>query len=152
MARIAYRVARSALPLWDGEGAYRRGGRWNSPGVRVIYAGISFAGCLLEILVHAGRVRLPGRHVAARIVIPDEVRIEELRDGDLRGWNAPEATLSRRFGDRWLAERRSAVLLVPSAVGRPFERNAVLNPAHPDFASINLGEPVDVAWDPRLFG
>jgi len=37
---------------WDGEGAFRFGGRWNSRGVRAVYASSSLALALLETLVH----------------------------------------------------------------------------------------------------
>ena len=50
---IAYRIADARHPIFDGTGAMLRGGRWNSIGQRVIYAAESYAGAMLEILVHA---------------------------------------------------------------------------------------------------
>jgi hypothetical protein len=41
-------------------------------------------------------------------------------------------------------EKRSAVLGVPS------ELNFLLNPEHPDFSKIEIGNPKPVGWDPRL--
>src|SRR5262249_55998630 len=65
-------------------------------------------------------------------------------------WNAyPGPARLRELGDAWLAERRSAVLSVPSAVV-PAERNYLLNPAHPDFRKVTLGAPQRFAFDRRL--
>jgi RES domain-containing protein len=48
----AFRVADPRHALFDGSGAYMKGGRWNSPGRRIIYAAETYAGALLEALVH----------------------------------------------------------------------------------------------------
>ena len=37
----------------------------------------------------------------------------------------------------WLAERASALLLVPSAI-IPFEQNVLINPLHPDSARLTV--------------
>jgi RES domain-containing protein len=66
------------------------------------------------------------------------------------GWDDAALQVSRAFGDSWLSEMRSAVLLVPSVVARA-ECNALVNPAHPDAARILVGEPHPVIWDERLF-
>ena len=54
------------------------------------------------------------------------------------------------FGDQWLKEARSAVLLVPSVVVR-LEWNALVNPVHPDAAKLTISTPEKVVWDKRLF-
>ena len=59
--------------------------------------------------------------------------------------------VSQAFGDRWLVEARTAVLLVPSLVTQGREHNILLNPAHPDFARITHTPPEPVVWDDRLF-
>jgi RES domain-containing protein len=63
-----------------------------------------------------------------------------------------DQVVSRAFGDRWLEESRSAVLLVPSAVTRGHERNILINPVHSDFAKITASKPQEVQGDKRLFG
>lgn len=42
-------------------------------------------------------------------------------------------------------------MVVPSLVARPWGRNVVLIPDHPDFARVRVAEVVDVRWDPRLY-
>src|SRR5271168_4502677 len=106
---IAFRIADRRHPIYDPTGAFLFGGRWNSPGKRVIYAAQTYAGALLEILVHANLGVLPKTHAAIEIHIPDDLPRETLASCDLEGWAGEDLSASRRFGDRWLEERRSAV-------------------------------------------
>lgn len=53
------------------------------------------------------------------------------------------------LGTDWLRQSRSSVLLVPSAV-MPAEHNYLLNPLHPDFRRIAIGEPEFLDTDIRL--
>ncbi len=55
----------------------------------------------------------------------------------------------KSFGSAWLRETRSAVLSVPSVLV-PGTRNYLINPAHPDFASIEIIGLTDFQFDPRL--
>jgi RES domain-containing protein len=148
---IVFRVADRRFPIFDGTGALLVGGRWDSPGRPVIYAAETFAGALLEILVHSNLGRVPKTHAAIEISIPDRVSVEYLDGLDLPKWDAEDQIASCFFGDDWLTTKRSAVLMVPSAVTRGHEHNVLINPAHPDFKFIMAGEPVDVQWDRRLF-
>lgn len=146
-----WRITKTRHRPYDGTGAMLQGARWNSPGRAVIYGSDSFAGAILEILVHALRPRtLPGPHHAIEIHIPDDL-VEELKAASLPGWEAPESAVAREFGDRWLEERRSAVLLVPSLPSRPVGRSVLINPEHRDAGLIRVSEPFEVPWDERLF-
>lgn len=147
-----YRVTKAKYPVFDGTGAYLEGGRWNSPGRPVVYGSSCLAGCLLEVLVHAGRMhRIPGAHHCARAEVPDDLAVEVVDESRIPGWDAAESSAARAYGDAWLAAGRSAVLSVPAAASRPFGRNLLLNPLHPDFARVRLGAPEPIAWDARLF-
>jgi hypothetical protein len=53
------------------------------------------------------------------------------------------------MGTKWATEKRSAVLEVPSVI-IPSELNFLLNPEHPDFSKIEIGNPKPVGWDQRL--
>jgi RES domain-containing protein len=151
LVRTGWRVAKKRHPPYDGAGAARHGGRWNSPGQPVIYAADSFAGALLEILAHVLRPRtLPGPHHAVRIEIPADL-IETLDAEGLRGWDERDSSAALRFGDAWLDERRSPVLAVPAVPCRPVGRLLLVNPRHPAAGRIGVSEPFDVPWDERLF-
>ena len=75
------------------------------------------------------------------VAIPAEfesgLAIDSVNSADLPSdWRTyPPPTQLQAVGERWLRESRTAVLSVPSAV-IPHERHLILNPAHPDFASV----------------
>jgi RES domain-containing protein len=146
-----YRIADSRHPVWDGTGAQLVGGRFNSPGTAVIYGAVTFAGAMLEVLVHARIGKVPRSHVVVTAEAPDDVSVERA-DASLlpAGWDGESVQIAREFGDRWAADRRTAILLVPSVVARE-EWNVLVNPSHPLAARISIGEPRPVVWDERLF-
>jgi RES domain-containing protein len=148
----AFRIAQAKFPLFDGTGAALGGARWNVKGQRVIYAAESYAGALLEILVHSNLGRVPRGFASIEIHIPAEVDIEEIIASDLPKWDSPDCTASQSFGSGWYSEMRSAVLVVPSVAGSGMGRNILLNQDHPQFHLVSASVPRPVKWDPRLFG
>jgi RES domain-containing protein len=67
------------------------------------------------------------------------------------GWDGDDPSIARRFGNQWLAELRSAVLVGPSVVAK-LEWNAVVNPLHPAARQLVVSQSQKVIWDQRLFG
>jgi RES domain-containing protein len=95
-------------------GAALVGGRWNSPGREVIYCADSFALAVLEMLVKLGRAALPTNYVCGTLRMSEGL-IEDLDAERLPGWDhLHDLSGPRAYGDRWLDERRTAVLRVPS--------------------------------------
>src|SRR5450432_3581625 len=103
----AFRIADLRHTIFDGSGAMLHGARWNSPGRRVIYAAETYAGALLEILVHASG-SVPQTQVYVEIQIPAELSIEEISAGDVPRWNSLSFESARAFGDHWYDQRRTA--------------------------------------------
>lgn len=138
----------------DGEGARLYGGRWNSPGVPVVYAATHLSLALLEQLVHVSPERLPDAFRAFAIELPEDVPVETVNLSP----PARDPLACRRYGDTWATALRSAALIVPSAlvpatpdpggIGTD-ERNVVLNPRH---ASAIEWRVVETSFriDPRL--
>lgn len=148
-----FRIADQRHPLWDGSGAALIGGRWNSPGRQVIYGSLSYACAMLEMLAHAGIGRIPATHRLVIAEAPPEVATTAERyaaETLPAGWDAENSASARAFGDQWLTEARSAVLLVPSVVAR-LEWNALVNPVHPDAGRLTISPSQEVVWDKRLF-
>jgi RES domain-containing protein len=127
------------------------GGRWNSIGHRVIYASETYAGALLEVLVHSNLSQPPKNHRVVQIDIPTEVKVETVSFDQIDGWDAESMAASRIFGDRWIREGRTAVLRVPSVITQGRESNLVFGTSHPEFPRIAAGAPELVRWDMRLF-
>ncbi len=138
-----------AATAFSGEGAYRSGGRWNSVGIRVVYASATQSLAALENLVHLNP-KIAFRYAAFRIEF-DAVLLEQFPADILpANWTEePPPPSTQAIGDRWVREARSAVLGLPSIVVRG-ETNYLFNPAHPDFRQISLGPPEPFAFDPRL--
>ena len=114
-------------------------------------AGASYAGTMLERLVHAGTGRIPKNQKVVVISIPGKVTREEWTIEKLpQGWDRDDNLVSQQLGDEWLASQRSAVLIVPSGVAK-YEKNVVINPAHAHFRWIVASKPESVVWDARLF-
>jgi RES domain-containing protein len=142
-------TARFAQTAFSGDGAKRYGGRWNRKGVPMVYTSGSQALAMLEMLVQDDPLR--ARYVVIPAAIPPRVAIERLSPDDLpSGWRdiAGRERL-QAIGTAWARERRSAVLAVPSAVV-PAELNYLLNPLHPSFSQIRIGEPEELVTDLRL--
>ena len=148
---LAYRIADARRPIFDSTGAMLHGGRWNSIGRRVIYAAETYAGAMLEVLVHANLSVPPKNHRVVRISVPDRVKIETAAPSAISAWDAEDLTATRAFGDEWLEEMRTAVLRVPSVITEGRESNILINPMHPQFTIIQASEPEHIHWDIRLF-
>lgn len=136
-----------------GLGAKRTGGRWNRAGSELVYCAESIALAALETLVHLGAGSLPLNRYLVRIDIPDAVwsRRQILPpEAAPVGWDAlPAGKVSLDYGDAWLAARQTALLLVPSIVV-PEECNLLINPRHPDAASLSATKLRKWRYDDRL--
>jgi RES domain-containing protein len=135
---------------FDGEGAYRYGGRWDSRGVRVVYLSSSPALAALEVLVNVADPQL--LYTIPYVVIPvefDEAHLSRPERLPKKWKEDPPPKAAARIGDAWVMSAASLLLEVPSAVV-PFENNYLLNPAHPAMGSLHIGDPQGFNFDPRL--
>lgn len=147
-----WRITKRSLTktAFSGEGARRYGGRWNSPGLAVIYAAQSRALAALEMLIHLDEADLLDAYVLMPVDV-DGSRISEIDQSALPlNWqkNPPPSAL-RDIGDNWIVGGKSVALRVPSAVV-PGESNYLLNPRHKDFQKLKIGEPQPFQFDVRL--
>jgi RES domain-containing protein len=146
----AWRItrARKSAEAFSGEGARIYGGRWNSPGIRMVYTAGSRSLAILEILAHLTKSAPLDNYVLYRVECDDSL-VQILSDLPA-GWNAePPSAASQSMGDAWVRSATHAVLSVPSAIV-PEERNYLLNPIHPDYSRIVIGRAVAYRIDPRL--
>lgn len=149
---VAWRLVKTKyLPAaFDGESARVHGGRWNSPGVRVVYAAETLSLALVEVLVHLKDAGTLPAYSAFRLSFDGGI-VESLAPSRLpknwRDYPAPPET--RAIGDKWVSEARSAVLRVPSVVV-PNESDYVMNPKHPHFSRIRRDPPIAFPFDRRL--
>ena len=149
-----YRILRRAYskkPL-DGEGAYRFGGRWSSPGVRLAYTAEHLSLAIIEYFVHLDADDLPEDLVLVRAAVPDSISRVSVPVARLpRNWRAtPPPPELARIGDDFIRNRQSSILIVPSALA-PMESNWLINPRHPEFRKIRVSPPERFHYDPRFF-
>lgn len=142
--------ARYAASAWDGEGARLEGGRWNSPGIPLVYTSDSAALAALEMLVHLGRGAILGAYVLIGCTFDEELvsRVDPKRLP--RNWRSyPAPPELQTLGDEWVKSGSSPVLQVPSAI-LVSDSNFLLNPRHREFKAIRVLGPQLFEFDPRL--
>ncbi len=90
MTRV-YRILRKryAKTPFDGEGAYRYGGRWSSPGIRLVYASEHLSLAMIEYFVHLDRDDPPPDLVVAAADVPDDVSRVTVSPGQQPGVRHP---------------------------------------------------------------
>jgi RES domain-containing protein len=144
-------TGRFAQTAFTGEGARLYGGRWNRKGVPMVYTAGSQSLAMLEMLVQDEPLR--ARYVMIPATLPANLKIERIDPEHLpANWRDATARQAlQEIGNQWARRRSSAVLAVPSIV-IPAETNYLLNPLHPAFARIGLGEAQAFITDLRLLG
>ncbi len=141
---------RTYKSAFTGEGSYKNGGRWNSRGYRVVYTAESLALATLEILVHGVPYETLKRFFCIPAKIPKNVITEVHQNNLPANWRKdPPPVALQTIGNKWLEQKRSAALKVPSAV-IPVEFNYMVNPDHADFSKIKIGRKQRHALDVRL--
>ncbi|PIE66160.1 MAG: hypothetical protein CSA26_01495 [Desulfobacterales bacterium] len=149
MEIASYRIVkqRHVASAFDGEGARRNGGRWNSSGIPLVYTSESLALCCLEIFVHLPSYKLLQEYVYIVVQFDSDL----VTDAEIsKGWDSrPVSRSSQSIGNQWVRDGKSPVLKVPSVI-IPDGSNYLLNVGHPDFSKIRIGEPMPMSFDPRL--
>jgi RES domain-containing protein len=150
------RIARTVFvpnftAAFNGEGAFRGGSRWNTPGNRMSFASTSQSLAQLEYLAHVDwsttlhddltlvEGSLDDRFIDA---VPSENLPPDWRQN-------PPSSSSAALGDAWISSGKSAGLFVPSALA-PEERNVLLNPVHADFKHVRVTSMNTFSFDGRL--
>jgi RES domain-containing protein len=137
---------------FDGEGAYRYGGRWSSAGTRLSYASEHQSLAMLEYFIHLDKDDAPDDLVLAIAEVPNDLTRERVDVGSLPAtWReSPALPELARWGDEFRQRGEHCLLLVPS-VFAPQENNCLINPAHADFEKIAVRDVEPLSYDPRMF-
>ncbi len=153
MKRV-YRILREPYSThpFDGEGSYRFGARWSSPGIRLAYAAEHVSLAMLEYLVHIDPDYPPRDLVLVQADIPDNLPRLSVGPKQLpANWRqSPAPAALTAIGDEFVLKGRAAALTVPSVLA-PSELNWLINPGHPAFAKIRVHPPKAFEYDLRFF-
>ena len=130
---VKHKLAETAF---EGLGAKRHGGRWNSKGSPVVYASDSIALAALELLVHLKRQEVLTHYVVFRLELADQQVLGLERDALPVDWrDDPPPPSTAEIGDEWLESGLSLALAVPSVIV-PEQQHLLLNPQHPNFQTV----------------
>ncbi len=148
---IGYRISKCPyIEDLSGLGAYLHGGRWNSEGVRMLYAASSASLALLETLVHIPSglaatgfcmmsLDIPSKEID--IVSPDHL------PSDWNQYPSPHST--KEIGDAFIKSNKHLALQVPSSI-LEMENILLINPNHVYFKKIKVISTHIIHIDKRL--
>ena len=158
MFRLGSEPYHQPKDAFSGVGAARWGGRWNGPGVSLVYTSASPSLAALERLVHTFSVRGLANLWIYSVEVDEENSLY-LPDDALPpdwgrvpvppDWHAPPLKATQRIGNDWTERKASLLLRVPSVVV-PGEHNYLLNPAHPAWETVRLEPPERFHFDERV--
>jgi RES domain-containing protein len=137
---------------FDGEGAYRYGGRWSSPGTRLSYTSEHESLAMMEYFVHLDKDDPPNDLVLAIAEVPDDLMRERIDARDLpANWRESAAPQElAQFGDTFVQRGEHCLLLIPSVLASS-ENNRLINPEHPDYRRIMMKSLKPLSYDARMF-
>jgi hypothetical protein len=92
---------------------------------------------------------LPTSYRLHAVDIDESATIETIDEHHLPPNWRDDATITRTIGDKWLAESRTLLLSVPSALV-PFASNWLLNPELSESTNVKIESSYHVPYDPRL--
>jgi RES domain-containing protein len=136
----------------DGVGGLIVSGRWHTKGYPVVYCTLNPATALLETLVHfeIDSDDRPERFQVLRIDGTDSLSIEKTEIDSLSPDWADDRDSTQAIGDRWLSEKRSLLLQVPSVLV-PETWNVLVNPQHAEIGLLQITAIYEHPFDARLF-
>ncbi len=152
---LAFRIEKEAFAHEEpGEGARFYGGRWNPPGIPVLYTSDSIALAALETLANmAPNFPEPEDDFCGTTYgIPDKAAIRVLEPSLLpHDWLKFPAPLAlAEVGRQWAEDKEHLVLKVPSVVVRGTGWNYLFNPRYQDFNIIQRLRVEPFTFDARL--
>lgn len=143
-------VFRCSLLKWakdlSGTGSYLHGGRWNSPGTRLVYTAENNVLSAFEVALRIPLDQISKNYVMIPIEIPDEAEVYTPKLP--RNWHN-DVNLSRQIGDAFSKEGKHLLMKVPSAlISDSF--NYLISPGHALIKKVKLKEPRTILFDKRL--
>jgi RES domain-containing protein len=142
---------RCSLLKWatdlTGTGSYLHGGRWNTPGTRLVYTAENNVLAAFEVALRIPLDQISKNYVMIPIEVPDEADVYSL-SGLPANWHINQK-FSRRAGDTFAKEGKHLLMKVPSALITD-SYNYLINPRHPLIEKVKLKAPRTILFDKRL--
>ena len=146
-----YRITRAEyIHDLSGYGAKKYGGRWNRPGVAVLYTSQARSLAMLELIVHfTAKKAFRSLYSFACLSIEESLVshiLDDISSLDIYRTNNEDLW---NITDKYFNEKNALCLKVPSVLV-PNEYNFLINPIHPGFSSISLTGVEDAIFDRRF--
>ncbi len=148
---ILYRITKCIHADLSGSGSRLYGGRWNSEGRSMVYLTSSRSLGTLEALAHLSPTNLPNDYCIMTIETPDSIAEIDITLLPPNWHEYPEQNSTKQTGNLFLQEKKALLLKVPSAIVKE-EYNYLMNPLHPEAASVKILSSQPFYFDPRLTG
>jgi RES domain-containing protein len=140
-----------AADAFSGEGSRLYGGRWNSPGVPIVYASTSLALAAVELFVHVEPRLIPRDLVSIVAELPESEPVKRWDVDQLPAeWWSDELRPMRELGDAWVRSKRGLAVLAPSVPIRG-EWNVLVNPLHRRIGEVRIEAVAPFTFDSRMF-
>jgi len=136
----------------SGKGAAKKGARWNSQGVELVYTAGNRSLAMAEVAVHFTLATLPEDYLMLIIHVPDNTSIKKLSEKELpEFWNTfPYSASTQTIGDQFIADNQFCMLQAPSAVTQG-DYNYLINPHHHESKKIKIISSEKFPFDKRIF-
>lgn len=135
--------------------SYRRGGRWNDPGIPVLYFAATAGVAMLEMANYLPSPRLvPSGYRLGVYEVAGNPSVERWTTADLPAdWDRfPYPRSTQRMGSDWLTRGRASLLVLPSAaVPGGLDDIVLAAPARLDAAPMRLSAVHERLYNPRAF-
>lgn len=147
---IIYRLAvQQFADDLSGTGAKLMGGRWNAPGLPVLYTTENISLAALEILVNTERHYIPHTYQLLKLSVPDTIEYSSISKNKLKKQWKDDFEYTQWIGSEFLKQNKNLVMKVPSAVVDE-EHNFLFNPGHSDFKKLKIVTISHFQFDKRL--
>ncbi len=133
----------------SGQGGLYHNGRWHRKGTQILYTAEHLSLAKLEML--ANSPILPVNYFALTLEVPDNASAKHIEAADLPAdWpSLPYPPELAAISEAWIREGKYWLLRVPSAHS-PAEYNYLLNPLHPEHATLRVLSLEPHPFDKRL--
>jgi RES domain-containing protein len=146
-----YRIAKNQyINDISGEGARIYGGRWNRPGLAVLYTSEARSLALLELIVHFTSKKSLQYGFSFLNIEIDDFLIETVDKNSIPKTNInPNDNRLWQITDYYFKEKNCLAIRVPSVL-IPQEYNVILNTQHIDYKQVEIKKTEEINLDERF--
>jgi len=146
-----FRIAHSQyIDDLQGTGARLYGGRWNRPGIPMLYTSQNLSLCILELLVHFNsKLAFNASYSYLELDIPDKHIHSVVDKINITTYHKINNKALWEFTEAEFEKTNAMAIIVPSFVLKQ-EANVIINPLHPHMKNVKIISKSPIQLDDRL--